>query len=177
MQNHNGDTIKTSDRVLKKNIPLTLFERVTCERELETEQNCNILTPLLWLSASFSRFPGLLYRRPGAHSAGCWLSLPHLVSNWSSLQTDLNSCLHRVIWYSKAHFFLWVSQIAFIQPIHGQAYDSDIPRPDAPVIYTGAFPILTARSGRRSIYKTTPADRAGVCLKLKVLVYLFFQPS
>ena len=27
-----------------------------------------------------------------------------------------------------------------------------IPRPDAPAIYTGAFPILTARPGRRSIY-------------------------
>ena len=27
-----------------KNIPLTLFERFVCERELETEQNCNILT-------------------------------------------------------------------------------------------------------------------------------------
>ena len=32
---------------------------------------------------------------------------------------------------------------------------SDIPRPDAPVIYTGAFPILTAQPGRRSIYNTT----------------------
>ncbi len=28
----------------------------------------------------------------------------------------------------------------------------DIPQPDAPVIYTGAFHILTARPGRRSIY-------------------------
>ena len=28
MQNHNDDTIKTSDTVLKKSIPLTLFERV-----------------------------------------------------------------------------------------------------------------------------------------------------
>ena len=28
---------------------------------------------------------------------------------------------------------------------------SDIPRPDAPVTYTGAFPILTARPDRRSI--------------------------
>ena len=30
----------------------------------------------------------------------------------------------------------------------------DIPRPDAPVIYTGAFPILTAWLGRRSICNT-----------------------
>ena len=44
--------------------------------------------------------------------------------------------------------------IAFIQPIHGQGYNSDIPRPDAPVIYTGAFPILTAWPDLRSIYNT-----------------------
>ena len=43
-------------------------------------------------------------------------------------------------------------KIALIQPIHGQGYNSDIPRPGAPVIYIGAFPILTARPGRKSIY-------------------------
>ena len=32
---------------------------------------------------------------------------------------------------------------------------SDIPQLDAPVIYTGAFPFLTARPGRRSIYNKT----------------------
>ena len=37
--------MKTSDTVLIKNIPFTLFERFVCERELESEQNCNILTP------------------------------------------------------------------------------------------------------------------------------------
>ena len=42
--------------------------------------------------------------------------------------------------------------IALIQPTHGQGYNSDIPRPDAPAIYKGAFPILTARAGWRSIY-------------------------
>ena len=42
--------------------------------------------------------------------------------------------------------------IALIQPIHGQGYNSDIPPPDAPVIYMGAFPILTARPGHRSIF-------------------------
>ena len=40
--------------------------------------------------------------------------------------------------------------IVLIQLI--QCYNSDIPRLDAPVIYIGAFPILTARLGRRSIY-------------------------
>ena len=113
-------TIKTSDTVLKKNIPLALFETVVCERELETEQNCNILTPiLLAITAFLSRSLGLLNRRPGgpaslghvpqssvlsltrlipncncsigglrAHSVGCWLSLPHLVTNGSGLQTN-----------------------------------------------------------------------------------------
>ena len=118
MQNHNDDSIKTSDTVLRKNIPLTLFERVVCKRELETEQNCNILTPtLLAITAFLSRSPRLLNRGPEgpasldagflyrilpltrlipncncsigglrAHSAGCWLSLPHLVSNSSDPQ-------------------------------------------------------------------------------------------
>ena len=71
MQNHNDDTIKTSDTVLYKNVPLTLFERVVCERELETEQNCNILTPtLLAITVFLSNSPGLLNRGPGAPL--CW---------------------------------------------------------------------------------------------------------
>ena len=44
--------------------------------------------------------------------------------------------------------------IALIQLIHGQGYNSDIPRPEAPVIYIGAFPILTVRPGHKSIYNT-----------------------
>ena len=41
-----------------------------CERELEIEHNCNILTPNLWPSAlCLSCSPGLLNRRPRAHSA------------------------------------------------------------------------------------------------------------
>ena len=88
MQNYNDDTIKTSNTVLKKNIPLTLFERVVCERELETEQNCNILTPtLLAITAFISRSPELLNRGPGGPAslgAGflyCILSLTRLIPN------------------------------------------------------------------------------------------------
>ena len=110
MQNHNDDTIITTTQFFKKNIPLTLFERFVCERELKTEPNCNILTPtLMAISVSFpfsrvaqpeARGPsslmgaGFLYRilSPNwsglqnsigglrAPSVGCWLSLPHLVS-------------------------------------------------------------------------------------------------
>ena len=120
-----------------------------CERELETEQNRNILTPsLLAITAFLSRSPGLLNRGPGgpaslgagflylvwsptdlisncncsigglrAPSAECWLSLPHLISNRSGLQncTELYNS-------STPTFFLWASQIALIQPIHGQGY-------------------------------------------------------
>ena len=49
--------------------------------------------------------------------------------------------------------------IALIQPIHGQGYNSDIPRPDAPVIYIGTYPILTVRPGRRSIYNNRTARK------------------
>ena len=83
-----------------------------CERELETEQNCNILTPILFaITAFLSRSPGLINRGLGAHSAGCCFSLLHLISNstaqsgaWGSTllgagflyrilsQTDWNSC-------------------------------------------------------------------------------------
>ena len=42
-----------------------------------------------------------------------------------------------------------------IQPVHGQCYNIlIISRPDAPVIYIGAFPIFAARPGRRSINNT-----------------------
>ena len=58
------------------------------ERELETEHNWNILIPKLWPSAlCLSHSPGLLKRSPGVHSAGCWLSLLHLISNFSGPQT------------------------------------------------------------------------------------------
>ena len=41
------------------------IERVVCERELEAEQNCNILTPTLMVITAFlSRSPGLLNQGP-----------------------------------------------------------------------------------------------------------------
>ena len=48
----------------EKNIPLTLFESVVCERELEIEQNCNILT--LTLMAISVSFPFSWAAQPGA---------------------------------------------------------------------------------------------------------------
>ena len=82
MQNHNDDTIKTSDTVLYKNIPLTLFERVVCERELETEQNCNILTPTPMATTAFlSHSPVLLNQGPGGPASLGMFSFQHLLSN------------------------------------------------------------------------------------------------
>ena len=83
------------------------IQQFYCEKELKTEQNCNILNPI---TAFLSRSPGLLNRGPGGPaslrhvphssifsptgqisncligdmrvpSAGCWFSLPHLISN------------------------------------------------------------------------------------------------
>ena len=64
------------------------YSRFACERELETEQNWNILTPTLMAInvVSFS-FSWCSTRGPGVHSAGCWLSLLHLISNFSGPQT------------------------------------------------------------------------------------------
>ena len=58
-----------------------------CERELEINHNCNILTPKLMAVnvVSFSFF-WCSTRGPGVHSAGCWLSLLHLISIFSGPQ-------------------------------------------------------------------------------------------
>ena len=108
-----------------------------CERELETEQNCNILTPTLMaisvVSLSFSRAAQPEARGPAlslghvlipasshqlvsqnsigflrAPSAGWWLSLPHLVSNSSDLQlTDFLSSPSNIIVQSPTQSLEW----------------------------------------------------------------------
>ena len=90
--------------------------------------------------------------------SGAW-GLPLLVafSTATCLQlvcspTDWISCALSYIIVQRSPSSCWRHNFTLIQPIHGQVYNPDIPRPDAPVIYTGAFPILTARLGRRSIY-------------------------
>ena len=92
--------------------------RFACERELETEHNWNILTPKLWPSAlCLSRSPGLLNRSTGVHSAGCWLSLLHLVypSNSTRLSPSvqfvgltLPSNSHAEIWTRLRNFFRYL---------------------------------------------------------------------
>ena len=108
-----------------------------CERELETEQNCNILTPtLMAITAFLSRSPWLLNQGPAgprlsgtwssfqlllsncncsiggleAPSAGCWFSLPHLITNWLELPV---------------HRLMLLFYIHSIQPVDSQGYPLD----------------------------------------------------
>ena len=61
--------------------------RFACERVLETEHKLHILTPLLWPSRCV--FLVLLDAQPEVlgSTAGCWLSLWHLISIFSGPQT------------------------------------------------------------------------------------------
>ena len=124
MQNHNNDTIKTSDIVLSKNTPLTLFEMVRkgylrfyCVRgELEAEQNCNILILIPASSRTDLNFNCSIggLRAP---SAGCLFSLPHLISNrLNFLCTELYNNLTPTLLPAS------VTISHSIQPVHGQGY-------------------------------------------------------
>ena len=107
------------------------IERVVCERELETKQNCNILTPtLMAITAFLSHSPELLNQWPGGpaslghgpHSSilsptataqlGAW-GPPLLVlvlSTASYLQLTWTSCRRGYIIIWRPLFFLRASQ-------------------------------------------------------------------
>ena len=95
---HHNDTIykQTSEDFFTKYIPLTLF--VTFERVIQglrvrgswrPNRNFNILTSTLMAGnvVSFS-FSWCSTGGPVAHSAGCWLSLLHLINNFSEPQLN-----------------------------------------------------------------------------------------
>ena len=148
IQNHNN-AIKTSGHSsLEKNIPLTLMKGLCMRGSLRPNKDCNIVTPTLLATGAFlSRSPELLNRGPGGPaSLGTLVLIPA-----SSLQlTDFLSSpgLYNC---STITFFLWASQIALNSTRPRSRLYPDIPRPDAPIIYTGTFLILTAWPGRRSI--------------------------
>ena len=153
-----------------------------CERELETEQNCNILTPTL-LAISVS-FPFSRAAQPGALGPSlceCWFSLPHLISTrlipnsqsgaWGFPMLGagfLCRILSPTGLVSKLTDFLSSMSYIIVQrpPSCGRHHHthstlprsrlySDIPWADAPVIYIAAFPILSARPSRRSLYNNS----------------------
>ena len=175
MQNHN-DTIKTSDTVLRK-IYLSLnwkgceWEGVGERTELQhidphSIGHNRVSFPFSWaaqpgtwglsLSGTCSHssifsptrlIPNCSVGGLRAPSAGCWLSLPHLSP--TGLVSKLTDFLSSP---SYAHL-LPVGVTNCTHSIHPRSrLHSAIPRPDAPVIYIGAYPILTAWPGRRSIY-------------------------
>ena len=82
-----------------------------CERELETEQNCNILTPTLMAIrvCVFIVLQSCSNGGPVAQlSAECWPSLPHLVSNfWSPKLTDFLSSPSYIIVQSPTQSLGW----------------------------------------------------------------------
>ena len=96
----------TNDRRTKKGrmktsfqiyLPLSLlqgFERLACERMLETEHKLHILTPLLWPSRCVVLVLLMLGSTPSGLSEGplgrVWLSLPHLVSSCLELYWQLH---------------------------------------------------------------------------------------
>ena len=124
--------------------------------------------------------PGLLNRGIGSpaplghgHHSSIWSELQLLnrgpeVPLWWVLVFSTASLLQLVAFlslpglYNCSTFtlFLWASQIALNSTRPWSRLYPDIPRPDAPIIYTSAFPILTALPGsiRYNIFKQARAD-------------------
>ena len=91
------------------------------------------------ITAFLSRSPGLLNRGP--EGPLCWV-LVFSTASYLQLSDFLSSLgLYNC---STPTFFSWASQITLNSTRPQSKLYPDIHPPDAPVIYTGAFPILTA---------------------------------
>ena len=143
---------------------------------------CRIITTFL------SRPPGLLNRGPGGPaslSAGFLfhiLSPTRLIPNSQSGAWGLPllgaGFLYRILsptdWISCALRYIIVQRPPSscgrhkLHSFNASTVIPAIPRPDAPVIYTGAFPILTAKPGCCSIYNN-------ISLEVQVIEPLEFE--
>ena len=106
---HNDTIIKQTQEDFFTNIYLSLYckgsKRVTqglrVRGSWRSNRNCNILTPTLMavnvVSFSFSRCST---GGPGFHSAGCWLSLLHLISIFSEPQFVRAPSPFGLVWLS-----------------------------------------------------------------------------
>ena len=140
--------------------------------------------PFSWgpsLSGTWSSFQHLLsncnYSIEGlrAPSAGCWFSPPYLYSNCLDLQLIWLS-VHRVIKLFDVHSSSCERHNFALNSTRPRSrLYPNIPRLDAPVIYTGTFPILTVWPGRRSIYNIINHYYSSV--KLKVHVTITHSPT
>ena len=130
--------------------------------ELETEQNCNILTPaLLAIRAFLFRSPGLLNRGPGGPA-----SLGHGSHSSIFSPTDLNFLSPGLYNNLTPTYTLRASQFRtqFNPSTVQVAPDLLISSTCAPVIYTGAFLFLTAWPSWRSICNIILLQRSSLCI-------------
>ena len=122
-----------------RKIYLSHYSKELCVRgSWRPNRTATYWPPLLWPSAFLSRSPGLLNRGAGGPSLSVTCSHSSILSliRLISKLTDFLSSTSYIIVH--AHLLVGFT-IALIQPIYGQGYNSDIPRPDAPVIYIGDF--------------------------------------
>ena len=140
-------------------------------------RTANLLTPtLMTITAFLSRSPGLLNRGPGDPAS--LVHVPHssifsptdLISNWPDPQL---TCVpsYIIIWHP--FLFMRASQFRTQSTRPRSRLYPDIPRPDTPVIYTGAFPILTAWPGWRSICNISSDDIHGILIVIHI--WILFQ--
>ena len=152
MQNHNDDTIKTSDTVLRK-IYLSLYLKGSMWEGVGDRTELQHIDPN---SIGHNRvsFPFSCAAQPGARG-------PTLMGS-SFLYRILSptGLVSKLIDFLSSPSYIIVQRppscgrhnFALIQPVHGQGYNIlIIPRPDSPLTYIGAFSLLTAQPRRRSI--------------------------
>ena len=155
------NTIRRSEDSSLEKYTSHFIERVVCERELETEQRLQHSDSHSYGHNSVS-FPSSWAAQPGAWGpslSGTWSSFQHL-SNWSELQLLNRGPEGPLCWVlvlSTASYLQLdrtscaPSYIIVLRPLNSNCRQSRLSpwdlRPDAPVIYAGAFPILTARPG------------------------------
>ena len=116
MHAEHNDTMKTtSDTVLLEKYTSHFIERLCVRRSWKPNRTA-YWPPLYWPYPLF--FSVLLCCSTGglgAHSAGCWLSLRHLVTNGSGLQTAWHPVFTK-LYNSSTSTFLWASQLHSFNP-------------------------------------------------------------
>ena len=141
-----------------------------CEKELETEQKCNILTlTLIAITAFLSRSPGLLNLGPGSQAflghgphSNIFTSTatPQSVA-WGPPLLGAGS-LHSILIPTYSNFLCTELYHCFTPTQFNLSTVKVIPL--KPVIYTGAFPILTARPGSTCNNSSSAVLLLHVCL-------------
>ena len=179
---HNKDERTQFFRKIYLSLYLKGFERVTkgiiCERWVGDWTELQHIDPPNSSGYSSISFPFSWAAQPGAWGPSLsrtWSSFQHLLSN-SSEALNYNCSIGGpegplcwVLILSTASYLQLTrtscapSYIIVLRPLNSTCRQSRLSpwylQPDAPVNYTGAFPILTAWPGRRSIYNNRLAKQ------------------